>query len=110
MMPLGRLLEDRIEQSAQVVSLFANGTRLEILYLLAEGDCSVGELASGTGSSFSAISQQLKLLTLGGLIERRRDGRNIHYRLRDSHKRNILALIRDFCPEREAQVPDLEQT
>ncbi|MEI6875651.1 MAG: ArsR family transcriptional regulator [Spirochaetota bacterium] len=63
MTPLGRLLEDRIEQSAQVVSLFANGTRLEILYLLAEGDCSVGELVAGTGCSFSSISWMIPLMS-----------------------------------------------
>ena len=90
------LPEDRYESVAQSLSLLANKKRMEILYLLVERDMSVGELVMGSGGSFSAISQQLKLLTLGGMLERRRDGRNIYYRLKDGDTRAILALLTTF--------------
>ncbi|MEI6389343.1 MAG: hypothetical protein WCQ50_22270, partial [Spirochaetota bacterium] len=54
MSPLGPVVEAQLEKSARLVSLFANGKRLEILYMLVAGDRSVGDLVTGTGGSISA--------------------------------------------------------
>ncbi|HUX38222.1 MAG TPA: metalloregulator ArsR/SmtB family transcription factor [Rectinemataceae bacterium] len=89
----------RFDRAAQTLSLLANGKRLEILVMLLEHDRSVSELVSGSGSSFSAISQQLKLLTLGGLLEKQRQGRNIYYRLRDANAGAILRLVNEVMAE-----------
>ena len=89
----------RFDRAAQTLSLLANGRRLEILVMLLDHDRSVGELVLGSGSSFSAISQQLKLLTLGGLIEKQRQGRNIYYRLRDENAGAILRLVNEVMAE-----------
>jgi len=82
--------EERCIRVAEILSLLANPKRLKILCLLTERDRSVDELVHSAGSSFSATSQQLKLLTLAGFLERRRDGRNIFYRLRDERVISIL--------------------
>jgi len=81
---------ERCIEVAEILSMLANPKRLKILCLLSERDRSVDELVRSAGSSFSATSQQLKLLTLAGFLERRRDGRNIFYRLRDEKVLSIL--------------------
>lgn len=88
-----------MDRAVRILSLMANGMRLEILYMLIDGDRSVGELVTGSGGSFSAVSQQLKLLTLGGLLARRRDGRNIYYKLKDSGTFAILKLVEGLAEE-----------
>ncbi|MEI6388617.1 MAG: metalloregulator ArsR/SmtB family transcription factor, partial [Spirochaetota bacterium] len=70
------------------------------------GDRSVGDLVTGTGGSISAISQQLKLLTLGGLIERRRNGRNIYYSLKGPDAGKVLESILGFCMDYTRQHPE----
>lgn len=82
--------EERCIRVAEILSMLANPKRLKILCLLTERDRSVDELVQIAGSSFSATSQQLKLLTLAGFLERRRDGRNIFYRLKDEKVLSIL--------------------
>ncbi len=82
--------EERCLRVATTLSLVANPRRLKVLCMLAERDRSVDELVQGTRATFPAISQQLKLLTLAGFLERRREGRNIFYRLKDEKVLSIL--------------------
>ncbi|MEI6385917.1 MAG: metalloregulator ArsR/SmtB family transcription factor [Spirochaetota bacterium] len=82
--------EERCLRVAGTLSLISNPRRLKILCMLAVRDRSVDELVQGTGGTFPAISQQLKLLTLAGFLERRREGRNIFYRLKDEQVLSIL--------------------
>jgi DNA-binding transcriptional ArsR family regulator len=103
--PLGPVVEAQLEHSARVLSLFANGKRLEILSLLARGDQRVGDIVVGTGSSFSAISQALKLLNMGGLIERRKDGRNVYYHLKDPGTLKVLEVLSNFCHQEARRNP-----
>ena len=105
MRPLGPIVEARLEESARVLSLFANGKRLEILSLLSGGDHRVGDLVLGTGASFSTISQALKLLTMGGLIERRKDGRNVYYHLKDPGTLKVLEVLNSFCLDEAEGAP-----
>jgi len=87
---------ERCLEVSGTLSLLANPKRLKILCLLSESDRSVDELVRASGGKFSAISQQLKLLTLAGLLERRRDGRFIFYRLKDDKILSILHLLKSL--------------
>lgn len=82
--------DERCLRVSETLSLLSNPRRLKILCSLTERDRSVDELVRVSGGSISATSQQLKLLTLAGLLERRRLGRNIFYRLRDE---KVLAIL-----------------
>ena len=92
--------EEWIEGMAVAMSMLANSKRMAILYYLLEKDLSVSDLVRLSGGSFPAISQQLKLLTLTGILERRREGRNIYYSLVDKNVHSILDLLRTFEPRR----------
>ena len=69
---------------------FADPTRVHILYLLAEGELCVNDIAKHVELSQSAISHQLRILKQMQLIKFRRDGKNILYSLADDHVKYIL--------------------
>ena len=102
--PPGGELEDfateaRCIRVAEILSMIANPKRLKILCLLTERDRSVDELVQSAGSSISATSQQLKLLTLAGFLERRRNGRNIFYRLKNEKVISLLHHLKSLYLE-----------
>ena len=62
----------------------ANGTRLQILHaLLREPRLCVTEIADALGMSCQAISNQLQRLADRGIVEARRNGNQIQYRVID---------------------------
>ncbi len=60
---------------------FSNESRLQLIQLLAERELCVCELESLTGLNQANISQHLRLLYSSGLVEKRRDGQLIYYKL-----------------------------
>lgn len=56
-------------------------TRLRLVALCQQGECSVSELTRVIGQSQPRISQQLKQLCEAGLLRRFRDGKRVFYRV-----------------------------
>ncbi len=79
------------EQLARLFSLFSHPARIQILFVLAQGDACVCHLESLLGMRQAAISQHLMLLRKTGLVETRREGRNIFYRLSQPQSLEILS-------------------
>ena len=71
---------------------FADPTRVHILYLLAEQELCVTDIAEKVELSQSAISHQLRILKQMHLIKYRREGKNILYSLADDHVKTILEM------------------
>ena len=55
--------------------------RLELLEHLGQGERSVEDLAARAGLTLANTSRHLQLLRRGGLVQGRRDGERVHYRL-----------------------------
>ena len=70
---------DNYKNQAKLFKLLIHPTRLAILDILREGEQCVCHLEAVLGLRQAYISQQLMVLRDGGLIEDRRDGRNIFY-------------------------------
>ncbi len=68
----------------------SDSTRLSILEFLQDGEKTVGQIVEATQQSQSNISNHLKCLDECGLVKSRRDGKNIHYSLRDVQTRELL--------------------
>lgn len=68
---------------ARLGKALANNHRLELLELLAQGERSVENLARETDLSIANASQHLQVLHAAGLLEQRREGVFIFYRLTD---------------------------
>ena len=82
--------EERQYALAELFSMFADTTRIRILYALFEAEMCVCDIASVLGMTQSAISHQLALLKRARLVKPRRDGRTVFYSLADSHVRAML--------------------
>ncbi|MDH6281677.1 ArsR/SmtB family transcription factor [Prescottella agglutinans] len=69
------------ESLARVVKAMANGRRLELIELLAQGEHSVETLARMTGMGVTTVSGHLQTLKQSGLVATRRERTTIFYRL-----------------------------
>ncbi|MGH9053145.1 MAG: ArsR/SmtB family transcription factor [Acidimicrobiia bacterium] len=87
-----RILDpDDALELAQRFQLLADAGRLRMVYALLEaGEMCVGDLAALVGASESATSHQLRQLRLAGLVRARRQGREMFYRVADTHVRLLL--------------------
>jgi rhodanese-related sulfurtransferase/DNA-binding transcriptional ArsR family regulator len=79
---------------AQVGKALANGHRIELLDLLAQGERSVEVLASRADISVALASAHLQGLRRAGLVASRREGNRILYRLADDDVYALLASLR----------------
>ncbi|MEV8547796.1 metalloregulator ArsR/SmtB family transcription factor [Streptomyces sp. NPDC051572] len=80
----------RLAEATEVFAMLSDATRLHLLWLLAQGESDVGSLAERCEASRTAVSQHLAKLRLAGLVETRREGRHVHYSLRDGHLRRLV--------------------
>ncbi|MBP8535529.1 metalloregulator ArsR/SmtB family transcription factor [Streptomyces sp. MK37H] len=80
----------RLAEATGVFAMLADTTRLHVLWLLALEESDVGSLAERCEASRTAVSQHLAKLRLAGLVETRREGRHIYYRLSDGHLRRLV--------------------
>lgn len=91
--------EEEFQDLSDFFKVFADVTRLKILFLLQDGERSVNDLAQLIGMGQSAISQQLKLLRTTRLVRARKEGRSVYYRLCDDHISRILETGREHNDE-----------
>ena len=75
------LRKRQIQRAASLLKHGSDPTRLQVLGLLAERERHVGGLCEALNQSPPAMSHHLTLLRLGGLIDRRRQGKNNIYSL-----------------------------
>jgi DNA-binding transcriptional ArsR family regulator len=84
--------------ASEFLKALAHESRLIILCSLVDGERSVSELERLLGLKQSAVSQQLARLRADGLVEARRNGKNIYYSLGRSEVRELIgALHSTFC-------------
>lgn len=82
------------DRLGSLLSLLSDPTRLRVLFVLvAVDELCVGDLALALQISMDQSSYALKLLRGAGLVQSRRDGRVIYYRLADGFPHRLL----DHC-------------
>jgi len=88
-----------VENASAFLKGLANPHRLMVLCLLGDREMSVSELEDALEIRQPTLSQQLARLRADGLVETRRDGKAIYYRLADSRAANLIQTLQDmFCP------------
>ena len=75
---------------ANLYKMFADGTRVRILWALSHEAMCVCDLAVLLGMTKSAISHQLKSLRLTNLVRPDKQGKIVYYSLADDHVRDIF--------------------
>ncbi len=94
---------------ARVGKALASPQRLELLDLLAQGARSVEELASEASLSVASASRHLRLLYAARLVETRRAGLRVYYRLADPSIYDLWRSLREVGGRRLAEVERLER-
>lgn len=95
---------DLLDELARVGKALGNGTRLELLDLLAQGPRSVAELAATAGLGLTTASAHLQALRRGGLVAGDREGTTIRYRLAGP---DVAALLDRLRAVASAHLPDV---
>ncbi len=85
------------QQFARVAKALGNGSRLELLELLAQGERSVDQLAKVSGLSVANTSQHLRTLLQVGLVTNRKDGQKVFYRLSGDDVTALMASLRSVA-------------
>jgi len=91
---------------ARIGKALSNPNRLEILELLAQGERTVDSLATEIGASLANTSQHLQALRQAALVDGRKDGLFVFYRLSDPA---VFALSKAIRTVAEHQVADLDR-
>ena len=82
--------EEKLYDLAELFKMFADSTRIRILYVLFESEMCVCDIAEVLKMTQSAISHQLRLLKQAKLVKNRREGKTVYYSLADDHVRAII--------------------
>lgn len=91
-------MENKADEAAALLAAMANSRRLLVLCHLVRGEHCVGALAERVGLSQSALSQHLARMRAQGLVEARRNGQTVYYRLAGDEVLAVLeALYGIYC-------------
>jgi len=93
-------------QLARLGKALSSPARLEILELLAQGERSVDSLATETELSLANTSQHLRTLRQAALVDSRKEGLFVYYRLVDPDVFELSKVIRSVA---ERRLADLER-
>ena len=83
-----------LDRVSRVIRVLGHPLRLRILNLLEGAERNVTQLVLATGVSQAAVSQQLRILRSEGIVDDRRDGSRVFYRITEPKVSRILDCIR----------------
>jgi rhodanese-related sulfurtransferase len=100
-----REFKDRIfEQFARIGKALSSPKRLEILDLLAQAERTVEEIVRETAMPVASASQHLQVLKAARMVEAKREGLYVRYRLADEGVFLAWRAVRDLGEDRLAEV------
>ncbi|TGB00432.1 ArsR family transcriptional regulator [Sporolactobacillus shoreae] len=82
---------DTLSTVSQIFKAVSDPSRIRILYLLSQQECSVTEIANHLNLQQSAVSHQLSFLKKLRLVKSRRSGKTVFYSEEDEHVMNLVA-------------------
>ena len=92
------------DELAVVGKAFGSSKRLELVELLAQGERTVDGLARAAEMGVSTVSAHLQVLKLANLVQTRREGTKVYYRLAGDDVADLYAAMRNVARERSADV------
>ena len=97
-------LRDNAAGAGQLLKALGNPDRLLLLCQLVHGEMNVGELEERLSIVQHTLSQQLGVLRREGLVDTRRDGRQIYYSISSAPALAIIeTLYKLYCPADQQQ-------
>lgn len=95
---------EQLAVAAEVLRHLADPTRLHLLRLLST-EQDVSTLTVQVAASRSSVSQHLGRLRLAGLVQARRDGRRMLYRLTSDHLAALIAEALNYADHAVYGIP-----
>ena len=106
-----REFKDRLyEELGRIAKAIDSPRRLELIDLLAQGERSVEDLASEAALSVANTSQHLQVLRRARLVETRKEGLRVYYRLGHPEVYDVARAVRGLAKARLAELSQLVQT
>jgi rhodanese-related sulfurtransferase len=99
-----RAKDDLFDAFASVAKALGSGRRAEIVDLLAQGERSVDDVAAAIDQSVANTSHHLRTLASAGLLDTRRDGQRIFYRLASDRVAELWSALRDVAATHVADI------
>jgi DNA-binding transcriptional ArsR family regulator len=100
-----RETKDRIfEQFARIGHALASPKRLELLDLLCQAEKSVETLADQAAMSIANASRHLQILRAARLVDGRKEGLRVYYRLADDDVCSFFGSLRTLAASRLAEI------
>jgi ArsR family transcriptional regulator len=90
------MLESMRRFKAGIFQALGHPTRVAMVEFLSQGEMSVSRLCEKVGVEQANASQHLAVLRNKHIVETRKDGNQIFYRLRDPRLGEVLAIMRDY--------------
>ena len=84
------LSSSTVEEASRIFKALGDPTRIKILYLLSQEECSVNHITEVLEMKQSAVSHQLSLLRNLRLVKYRRAGNTFYYTYDDEHVITVL--------------------
>jgi DNA-binding transcriptional ArsR family regulator len=93
--------DELLHRIAEVLKAMADPTRLKILHSLHHGERCVSDILEVVGGSQANVSKHLSVLKRAGLVDCRREGLNVFYRITDE---GVFTICRNVCDSLEFRV------
>lgn len=90
---------EKAQRMAEFFALLGDANRLRILAILAVEEQCVCDLAAALEMSESAVSHQLRTLRSLRLVNYRKQGRKVYYRLLDQHVLDLYQAVAEHLDE-----------
>jgi len=98
--------DELLNRIADVLKAMADPTRLKILHCLHGGERCVSDILATVGGSQANISKHLSVLRRAGLVDCRREGLNVYYRIIDE---GVFTICSNVCDSLESRLDKAHQ-
>ncbi|OHB81598.1 MAG: hypothetical protein A2Z38_00155 [Planctomycetes bacterium RBG_19FT_COMBO_48_8] len=85
------------EDVAEVLKAVAHPVRLQIVELLEAKEMCVGDIVTALGGKQAITSQQLNMMKDKGVLNCRRNGTKVYYRIENKNVVRLMHCIYDHC-------------
>ena len=91
---VSRISDAALDGAAEVIKCLGHPLRLRLLEALEDGERTVSELQAHADAPQALVSHQLAILRGHGIVDARRDGPWVRYRITEPKVQHVLACIR----------------
>ncbi|WP_416067472.1 ArsR/SmtB family transcription factor [Rhizobium sp. ZK1] len=104
------MMQEKVVEAADFMRLFGTPGRLMLLCHITQKERSVGEIQEDLDFKQPALSQQLAELRQAGVVQTRRESRQVYYSIADDRVAVVMKMLMQvFCGAGSSQVLPMSQ-